>query len=50
MVTCYDVKTSKLQWVWSHPARYEFFIAGIGPRSRDTRERTTFGPMGANRN
>jgi outer membrane protein assembly factor BamB len=35
-VTCYEVKTGKLRWVYSHPARYDTLIAGTGPRSTPT--------------
>ncbi len=36
LVTCYEVKTGKLQWQHGHKARYSFFIAGTGPRSTPT--------------
>ncbi len=36
MVTCYDVKTGRLEWAHSHPARFETTIAGVGPRSTPT--------------
>jgi outer membrane protein assembly factor BamB len=33
MVTCYDVKTGRLQWLWHHTARFESPLARNGPRS-----------------
>jgi outer membrane protein assembly factor BamB len=36
LVTCYEVKTGKPQWAWSHDARYETFLGGVGPRSTPT--------------
>jgi outer membrane protein assembly factor BamB len=35
-ITCYEVETGKLVWVRPHPARYDTFIAGVGPRSTPT--------------
>jgi outer membrane protein assembly factor BamB len=36
MVTCYEVSSGKLMWSHGHEARYETFLAGIGPRSTPT--------------
>lgn len=36
MVTCYNVKTGRLEWSYSTVARFEKFEAGVGPRSTPT--------------
>ncbi|MGO8751753.1 MAG: PQQ-binding-like beta-propeller repeat protein [Thermoguttaceae bacterium] len=36
MVTCYEVKTGKLEWAYPTAARYETTVAGVGPRSTPT--------------
>ena len=47
MVTCYDVKTGRLEWVHSHPARFETTIAGMGPRSTPTIDQGMVYALGA---
>lgn len=36
MITCYEAATGKLRWAYGHEARFETFVAGIGPRSTPT--------------
>ena len=36
MVTCYNVKTGRLEWATSWSVRYEKIEAGVGPRSTPT--------------
>ncbi|MCI0376979.1 MAG: PQQ-like beta-propeller repeat protein [Gemmataceae bacterium] len=33
LVTCYNLETGKLEWSHGHTARYDTWIAGVGPRS-----------------
>jgi len=36
MVTCYEVRSGRLQWFYSTPVRYQSTLAGIGPRATPT--------------
>jgi len=35
-ITCYEVATGEPKWAHGHEARYDTFIAGVGPRSTPT--------------
>jgi outer membrane protein assembly factor BamB len=47
MVTCYDLKTGKLEWAHSSAARYEKLEAGVGPRSTPTIDQGMVYALGA---
>jgi len=36
MVTCYEVRSGRLQWFYSIPVRYQSTLAGVGPRATPT--------------
>lgn len=47
-VTCYDIKSGKLQWIHSYPGRFYEAMGGLGPRATPTIHDGFVYSMGAN--
>ena len=47
MVTCYEVRSGRLQWFYSIPVRYQSTLAGVGPRATPTIDQGMVYTLGA---